>query len=127
MKVAIATKDYSEVSGHAGQARHWLVFDCQGGTGLPAPSRVELDKAQVFHHFEDDAPHPLDGVEIVVAESAGDGFLRHMAKRGAQVVLTGESDPGAAMEKLLAGEVLPDQRFDPTRVICKLRDLFSRD
>jgi hypothetical protein len=27
MKIAIATKDFTEVSGHAGQTRQWLVYD----------------------------------------------------------------------------------------------------
>ncbi len=34
MKIAIATKDDgSAVSGHAGQTRHWVVFDCQDSPG----------------------------------------------------------------------------------------------
>lgn len=126
MKIAIATKDYSAVSGHAGQARHWLVFDCQPGAPRPAGEPIELAREQVLHHFQDDGPHPLDGVDIVVAGSAGDGFVRHMHKRGAQVLLTGETDPAAALEKILAGEALPETRFDVTTTLCKLKDLFSR-
>jgi predicted Fe-Mo cluster-binding NifX family protein len=126
MKIAIATKDYTTVSGHAGQARHWLVFDCRPGAPLPAGERVELSKEQVFHHFQDNSPHPLDGVEVVVAGSAGDGFVRHLHKRGAQVLLSGERDPAAALAKILAGEALPETRFDVTTTLCKLKDLFSR-
>ena len=129
MKIAVATRDWLHVSGHAGQTRAWLVFDLadhRAGATLPAPARVELAKEEVFHHFADDRPHPLDGVEIVVAGSAGDGFLRHMKKRGADVLLTGETDPAAAITAILAGEALPDQRFDVTTTLCRLRDLFSR-
>jgi hypothetical protein len=93
---------------------------------LPPPAQVELAKDQILHSFQDDAPHPLDGVEIVVAGSAGDGFVRHMKKRGADVLLTGETDPSAALTRILSGEPLPDQRFDITTSLCKLRDLFSR-
>lgn len=126
MKIAVATRRYATVASHAGQTREWLLFDCEPGRPLPPPARIELTKEQVLHHFADDAPHPLDGVEIMIAASAGDGFLRHMAKRGTQVLLTGETDPGAALEKVLAGEALPDTRFDITTVLCKLRDVFSR-
>ncbi len=129
VKIAIATKDWLTVSGHAGQARCWLIYDLapsQGGWPLPAPARVELAKEQVLHRFRDDGPHPLDGVDIVVAGSAGDGFVRHMRKRGTEVLLTGETDPPAALTRILAGEALPDQRFDVTTALCKLRDLFSR-
>ncbi len=129
MKIAIATKDWQTVSGHAGKARYWLLYDLQPGkTGapLPVPARIELTHDQLPHYFQDDGPHPLDGVEIVVAASAGDGFVRHMKKRGAEVLLTGETDPAAALTRIISGEPLPEQRFDITTTLCKLRDLFSQ-
>ncbi len=129
MKIAIATQDFNMVNGHAGQTRQWLLYDLSSHRSeqlLPAPQRIDLEKAQVLHVFADDAPHPLDGVDIVVAASAGDGFIRHLKKRGAEVLLTGESDPAVAITRILAGEALPDPRFDVTTTLCKLRDLFSR-
>jgi predicted Fe-Mo cluster-binding NifX family protein len=127
MKIAIATKnDGHTVSGHAGQTRDWLVYDCQPGLPIPEPQHIQLTKEQLPHHFQDDGPHPLHGVEIMVAASAGDGYIRHMEKWGAQVLLTGETEPRTALEKILAGEALADTRFDITTTLCKLRDLFSR-
>lgn len=129
MKIAIATKEFATVSTHAGQARQWLLYDLsahQSGQLLPAPARVELAKDQILHSFADNGPHPLDGVDIVVAGSAGDGFIRHMKKRGAEVLLTGETDPAIAITRIVAGEALPETRFDITTTLCKLRDLFSR-
>ena len=127
MKIAVATKDnWAQVSGHAGQTRDWLVFDCHPGAPLPEPQRIELTKEQLPHHFKDDGPHPLQGVELLIAASAGDGYLRHMEKWGAQVMLTGETDPVTALKKILSGEALADTRIDITTALCKLRDLFSR-
>lgn len=127
MKIAVATKnDWTAVSGHAGQTRDWLLFDCLPGQPTPAPQRIQLSKEQLPHHFQDDGPHPLHGVEIMVAASAGDGYLRHMQKWGATVLLTGETDPYVALVKILAGEALADTRFDVTTTLCKLRDVFSR-
>lgn len=127
MKIAIATKDdWTKVSGHAGKACDWLLFECQPGQPIPDPLRIRLTKEQLPHYFKDDGPHPLHGVDIVVAASAGDGYIRHMAKWGAQVLLTGETDARVALEKILAGEALADTRFDVTTTLCKLRDLFSR-
>lgn len=129
MKIAIATKDFATVSGHAGQTRQWLVYDLSQHRArqlLPAPQRVELSKEQILHSFEDNEPHPLDGIDLVVCASSGDGFIRHMKKRGADVLLTGETDPAVAITCILAGEALPDTRFDITTTLCKLRDLFSR-
>lgn len=126
MKIAIATNDnWTKVSGHAGQTRDWLVFDCEPGQPIPEPQRVQLSKVQLPHCFKDDAPHPLHGVEIFIAASAGDGYVRHMEKWGAEVLLTGEVDPSAALKKILNGEALPETRFDITTTLCKLRDLFS--
>ena len=129
MKIAIATKDFTDVSGHAGQARQWLLYDLtehRSSQLLPVPRRIDLNKDQVLHVFEDNEPHPLDGVDIVVAASAGDGFIRHMKKRRAEVLLTAESDPELAITRILAGEALPDPRFDITTTLCKIRDLISR-
>ena len=126
MKIAIATKDeWTKVSGHAGQTRDWLGFDCVPGQAIPEPQRIQLSKEQLPHYFQDDGPHPLHGVVIVVAASAGDGFVRHMEKWGATVLLTGEVDPLVALKKILGGEALPETRFDITTTLCKLRDLFS--
>lgn len=126
MKIAIPVGSGGEVSGHAGQARNWHLYDCQPGQGLPPPQRIELDRTQILHHFDDAGAHPLDGVEVVIASSAGDGFVRHMEKRGAQVLLTGEASPELALARILAGAALPDTRFDITTTLCKIRDLFSR-
>ena len=129
MKIAIATQDFAKVSGHAGQARQWLLYDLSqhhANRLLPAPQRIDLDKDQVLHVFADDGPHPLDGVDVLIAASAGDGFIRHMRKRGADVLLTGETDPAVAITRILAGEALSDPRFDITTTLCHIRDLFSR-
>jgi len=127
MKIAVATNDnWTKVSGHAGQTRDWLVFDCQPGAPLPEPQRVLLTKEQLPHHFREGGPHPLHGVELMIAASAGDGYIRHMEKWGAQVVLTGETAPLIALQKIMAGEALADTRFDLSTTLCKLRDLFSR-
>jgi predicted Fe-Mo cluster-binding NifX family protein len=123
MKIAIASKDFAEVSSHAGQTRHWLVYDSDHPE---TPERITLEKDQLIHYFKDDGPHPLDGVELVIAASAGAGFVRHMAKRGAEVILTGEKNAQRALAAVLAGQVLADVRFDPTTLLCKVRDLFSR-
>ena len=42
------------------------------------------------------------------------------------IVLTGETDPAEVITRIVSGQPLPDQRFDITTTLCKLRDLFSR-
>lgn len=41
-------------------------------------------------------------------------------------MLTGELETGAALKRILNGEVLPENRFDFTTTVCKLQDLFSQ-
>lgn len=74
MIIAFAAKQFEAVSGYAGQGREWLLYDCVPRQPIPEPNRVTLNKDQVLHHFKDHDPHPLDGVEIVVVGSAGDGL-----------------------------------------------------
>jgi len=129
MKIAIATKRFESVSGHIGKATDWLLYDLSKHTSsriLPAPTRITLKRDEIFHVFEDDRPHPLDGVDIIVGASAGESFIRHMQKRRSQVLLTGETDPTMALSRILAGEALPDPNFDITTSLCKVRDFFSR-
>jgi len=71
MKIAIATNDYTQVSGHAGQARDWLLYDSDAASD--EPERIRLSKAQVFHNWEGEGTHPLDEVAVIVAASAGEG------------------------------------------------------
>ena len=124
MKIAIATNDYTHVSGHAGQARHWLLYDSDAQS--LEPQRIQLDKPQIFHHWEEQGPHPLDDVAVIVAGSAGDGFRRRMSKRGVEVLLTSERDAEQALSAVLKGEILPEPGFDPSLLLCRLFDLFSK-
>lgn len=125
MKIAIATHDYTDVAGHAGQARHWLVYDST--TGAETPQRLELAKREVLHHWKDgDGPHPLEDVAVIVAASAGDAFVRRMARRGVDVLLTSERDASRALAAVLDGEILAAPDFNPALLLCRLRDLFSK-
>jgi predicted Fe-Mo cluster-binding NifX family protein len=126
MKIAVATKkNWTRVSGHAGQTKSWLIFDCQPGQPQPEPARIVLSRMQLPHYCKDDGPHPLRGVSTLVTASAGEGYFRHAATWGAKVILTGESDPIEVVRKILAGEALAEPRFDITTSLCKVIDLFS--
>ena len=126
LRVAIATDDFERVAGHAGQSRRWLLYEFHSINQISAVRQIELSPDQVFHHWTDDGPHPLDGVDVLVARSAGDGFLRRMAKRGTAVLLTSETLAEGALLKIMNDEALPDPRWDASLLLCRVRDLFSR-
>lgn len=125
MKIAIATRRFARIARHAGQTRDWLLFECTGPT-VAEPVRVTLSKAQLPHHFRDDGPHPLDGMDIIVTGSAGDGFVRRMAKRGTRVLITAERNPKTAAAKLATGMPLAPPGVNPLAFLCKIHDLFSK-
>lgn len=126
MRIAVATSDFTRVAGHAGRARKWLVFTVTADGPTAAPHRVELSADAVFHYAADGQPHPLDGVDAIIAQSAGDGFLRNMEKRGIRPVLTAETDPEKAVRDLLAETVTPPRPRPIGALVCKTIDLFSK-
>ncbi|MCF8481413.1 MAG: hypothetical protein K9H25_13345 [Rhodospirillum sp.] len=128
MRYAVATdRDYAAVSGHAGQSRRWLVYDIEPGSGADPREirRVELEKQQVFHHFKDGGPHPLEDVQVVIAANSGEGFVRRMQKRGIEAVMTAESDPVKAVTDHAAQHLAPAKPRPIMGLVCKVRDLFS--
>lgn len=126
MKVAVATTDFAKVAGHAGRARKWLIFEITADGNVGEPARLELESDNVIHYAEDGRPHPLDAVDALIAQSAGDGFLKHMEKRGVQPVLTAETDPLKAVHDYLAQTLSPPKARPIGSLICKTIDLFSK-
>lgn len=125
MQIALPTEDDIKLGGHAGQARRWALYDCQPRAPIADARIVELDRAQLFHHWRDTtglADHPLAGTEVIIAGSAGANFVARMQKRGVRVVQTGETQVVDAIDKFLAGEALRDTRWEPVLMLCRLRD-----
>ncbi|MBF0166937.1 MAG: hypothetical protein HQL45_04840 [Alphaproteobacteria bacterium] len=127
MQIAVASGDFKSVSGHAGQVRRWLIFEGEMGQPASMSERLELESGQVFHHHKDkDGPHPLDAAQVLISRSAGEGFLRRMAKRGIDVRLTSERNAKKAADDFLAGCLKPAHPPGLMSLFCKLRDLFSQ-
>ena len=125
MKIAVASKDFTKVTGHAGQARHWLIFQVEAGAEPVEVQRLELARELTFHHYKGGEPHPLEKVDALIAASAGEGFLRRLRKRGVDAVLTGEKDPRAAVADYMTGKLRPPRPRPVMSLFCKLRDRFS--
>jgi uncharacterized protein (DUF302 family)/predicted Fe-Mo cluster-binding NifX family protein len=104
-KIAVTSQNFRTVTGHAGKARRFLILD---DTGREL-DRLDLPKEMSFHewHGADDAPHPLDGVDVLITAGAGQGFRQRLARRGIRVEATGEGDPATAVRLLLAGQLPP--------------------
>jgi hypothetical protein len=121
MKIAVSTADGVRLSGHAGKARRWLVHE----DGLP-PRDLVLDADQLFHHWRGTpGTHPLEGMDLLVTASAGEGFVRRLERLGVRVVMTSERSIRHILRRIDAGETLPLAGFNPLGFICRIRDIFS--
>jgi len=127
MKLAVAVSaDFRKVSGHAGQNRRWLLFEAESGGKADLLEQITLDPKMVFHHYkEEQGPHPLDGVGLLIFMTAGEGFLKRMGKKGVKTALTSERDPAKAARDYMDGKLKAPRPPGLMSWVCKVRDLFS--
>ena len=105
MKIAITSQNFRTVTGHAGKTRRFLVFEAAGDE-VREVERLDLPKEMSFHELPGDAPHPIDGVDVLVTGGCGQGFVTRLARRGIRVVATGEADPARAARLVCTGRPL---------------------
>jgi len=124
MKIAVAcNSDFTQTTGHAGRAKRWLMFDTDVSS---SPEQIQLSSDEVFHYFEGDSEHPLRYAQAIIAQSAGEGFLNKMKKRGVDAVMTAETDPIKAVEDYLVQQLSPPKPRPVGELLCKVVDLFSK-
>ena len=106
MKFAVTSQDYLTITGHAGKTTRFLVFEAEKGGEPVETARLDLSDEQTVHNFKGGA-HPLDGVEVLIAGSAGQCFVDRMAARGIVTVVASGIEPRAAVAAYLAGLLHP--------------------
>lgn len=110
MKVAVVSDDFRTLTGKAGKARRFLLFEAQKGEHPQLQEYYELpENCPSYHdlHEDDETFHPIDGM-VLITNEAGDGFRERLARRGTQVHITTEQDPHTAVALLLEGK-LPEK------------------
>lgn len=105
MRIAVSSQNFRQVTGHAGHARRFLVFDVEGTTAISLVDRLDLPKELAIHGLDRSAPHPLYEMDVLITGGAGEGFKQRLAQRGVRVIATGETDPETAVRDFLAGAV----------------------
>lgn len=101
-KVAVASQNRREVTGHAGRCRNFRVYDVQDGE-VAGCDLLELPRSQSFHDHAPELPHPLDGVKVVITGGMGSGFVEKLGRRGIEAVATPLRDPDRAVAAWLRG------------------------
>ncbi len=106
MKIGVTSQNFRTVTGHAGKARRFLLYE-RDASGNPMESgRLDLPKDQSMHEFRGQ-DHPTDGLDVIITGGCGQGFISRMFSRGIRVIPTAETDPVAAVRAVLAGDPLP--------------------
>jgi predicted Fe-Mo cluster-binding NifX family protein len=106
VKFAVASEDFQTISGHAGHAARFLVYEAETGKEPVEIARIDINEDQTIHNFQGGA-HPLDGVEVLIAGSAGGCFVERMQKRGITTVVAQDIPPAAAVAGYMMGVIHP--------------------
>lgn len=112
MRFAVTSQNFRTITGHAGKARRFILYEANGAEDVRETGRLDLPITMAFHGFDDRRPHPLDGVEVLITAGAGEGFVQRLARRGIRVVRTATSDPVAAVRGYFDGTLAPPLPHD---------------
>lgn len=116
MKIAVTSQNFRTVTGHAGRARRFLIYDVPPGREPALVERLDLPRELAMHEFHAAGPHPIDGVDVILSEGFGEGFARRMAKRGIIAATTDKTDPVDAVKAYLAHLAIGGEA--PTAATC---------
>jgi predicted Fe-Mo cluster-binding NifX family protein len=107
MKIGITSQNFRTITGHAGKARRFLIFEADATSGeVKEVERLDLPKEMAMHSFTG-VMHPIEQLDVLLTGGCGNGFLTRMARHGVQVITTSETDPIKAAQAVLKGETLP--------------------
>lgn len=106
MKIAVTSQNFRTVTGHAGRARRFLVYDAEPDAEPVEVERLDLPKELAMHDFHGGGPHPVDAFDVILSGGFGEGFARRLATRGVIAAVTPETDPVAAVKAFLANSAV---------------------
>ncbi len=106
MKIGITSQNFRTITGHAGKARRFFVYEGSNDTDIKLIDKIDLPKNQSIHASNPEDKHPVDDLDILITASCGDGFQRKMESRGVTLVKTAENDPLVAASRYIAGKTL---------------------
>lgn len=111
MKIAITSQNFRTVTGHAGRARRFLIYDVQPGAEPVETARLDLPPEQSFHETGGSGAHPTDGVDVIISAGFNSRFAAVMTQRGVRTATTDKENPVEAIRDYIvrqaAGTLLP--------------------
>jgi predicted Fe-Mo cluster-binding NifX family protein len=106
MRIGVTSQNFKTVTGHAGKARRFLVFENNANGELEIIQRLDLPKEMSIHEFKGES-HPLDELDVLITGGCGNGFIQRMATKGVTVIATSETSIPVAVESVFNGIKLP--------------------
>ena len=104
MKIAVASQNRRNVTGHAGKCRRFWIYAIESGV-VKDRQLLDLPREQSFHEHHGPEPHPLQGVQVLITGGMGEGLARRLAGMGIEGLITTEADPDRAVAAYLAGSL----------------------
>ena len=105
MRIATTSQNRRDITEHAGRCRKFWVFEI-AERRIVGRTLLELPKESSLHDSAPDAPHPLDGIDLLISGGMGDGLRSRMARKGIETIVTSETDPEAAVLQWLSGSLV---------------------
>lgn len=105
MKIAIASQNETQVTGHAGQCRNFWVVECAGSASV-GRTLVRLERDRTFHATGGQAAPELAGIDALIAGGMGPGLVRRLAERSIRVFVTDETDIDRVVQAFLDGSLV---------------------
>jgi len=102
MKIAVASQNRINVTGHLGHCQRFWLYDVETTT-IQGKQLLQLTKDQSFHESSPKDPHPLDTVQVLISGGMGQGLARRLDSKGILPIITPETDPDTAVTAYLAG------------------------
>lgn len=105
MKIAVTSQNRKSITSHAGKCRKFWVYEIEDNR-VCGKQLLELPLSQSFHESDHDAPHPLDGVKLLITGGHGRGLQLRLQQMGIVALATAETDPDKAVADWLTGKLI---------------------
>ena len=111
MKIAVASQNRKEITGHTGRCRKFWVYTIENNE-IVEKELLKLPKEQSFHDSSPFEPSPLDHMQVLITGGMGTGLARRLEQKNIQALITKETDPEKAVKDFLNG-TLKTEPFEP--------------
>ncbi|MGK7891288.1 MAG: NifB/NifX family molybdenum-iron cluster-binding protein [Leptolyngbyaceae cyanobacterium] len=114
--LAIAVAKDGNIAAHAGRALRWEIYTIPETAEASLAWTLDLTSIGSLHEWhvqQEGNRHPLHGVDIAIAASAGEGVRRRLQERNTELLTTAETNPAQAIAAYRAGNLAPGLPHEP--------------